>query len=200
MTRILVAGVGNIFLSDDGFGVEAATRLARESLPAGVEVADFGIRGMHLAYQLLEGYDALVLIDAMARDKTPGTVTVIEPELGSALDGSVLDAHGMAPDEVVALIGSLARQTGSAAPDRIFVVGCEPVTCEEGIGLSPAVDAAIGPALDVVRQLVNQVIEKGGGDGGQTDSRDRAARGGGGGGGVASGHRAVLEDPGNVRT
>lgn len=200
MTGVLVAGVGNIFLSDDAFGVEAVTRLARENLPPGVEAADFGIRGMHLAYQLLEGYEALVLIDAMARDKAPGTVTVIEPELDSTPDGSVLDAHGMAPDEVVALIGSLARQTGSAAPGRIYVVGCEPASCAEGIGLSPVVEAAIGPALEAVRQLINQVMAEGGGDGVSTHSGDRAARGGGSSGGVPSGHRALLEDPGHVST
>ena len=79
--RVLVAGIGNIFLGDDGFGVEVADRLAGRTLPDGVQVADFGIRGVHLAYELLDGYDALVLVDAVPMGEPPGTVAIIEPEL-----------------------------------------------------------------------------------------------------------------------
>ena len=78
---VLVAGIGNIFLADDGFGVEVAQRLRRPALPDGVRVEDFGIRGVHLAYELLDGYDALVLVDAVPMGEPPGTVAVIEPEL-----------------------------------------------------------------------------------------------------------------------
>ena len=84
---ILVAGIGNIFLTDDGFGVEVASRLARQSLPPGVRVADFGIRGVHLAYELLDGYDGLILIDAVPMGEPPGTLAVIEPDADDPGDG-----------------------------------------------------------------------------------------------------------------
>ena len=82
---MLVAGIGNIFLGDDGFGVEVAQRLADRPMPEGVQVADFGIRGVHLAYELLDGYDALVLVDAVPMGEPPGTVAVIEPELDAVV-------------------------------------------------------------------------------------------------------------------
>ena len=83
--RVLVAGIGNIFLSDDAFGVEVAHRLSGRALPDGVRVEDYGIRGMHLAYDLLEGYDALVLVDAVPMGEPPGTLAVIEPESARSL-------------------------------------------------------------------------------------------------------------------
>ena len=93
--RVLVAGIGNVFLGDDGFGVALAGRLARHALPPGVDVADFGIRGMDLAYALGDGYDAAVLLDAAPRGEPPGTLSVIEPEIE---EGEVpIDAHGMDP-------------------------------------------------------------------------------------------------------
>src|SRR6202035_5549577 len=106
---VLVAGIGNVFLSDDAFGVEVATRLAARPVPPGVRVADFGIRGVHLAYELLDGYDGLILIDAVPMGEPPGTVAVIEthPSGGLALDSdteTVVDAHNMGPEVVLATL------------------------------------------------------------------------------------------------
>ena len=117
--RVLVAGIGNVFLGDDGFGVALADRLARRELPAGVEVVDFGIRGMDLAYALLDGWDAVVLLDAAPRGRPPGTLYVIEPEVD---EGAVaVDTHGMDPVKVLAT----ARALGGTLP-RTLVLGCEP--------------------------------------------------------------------------
>ena len=124
-TRILVAGVGNIFLGDDGFGVAVANRLAERELPEGVDVRDFGIRGMDLAYALQDGYDAVVFVDAAPRGEAPGTLSVIEPVLD--LDEVVLDTHGMDPLRVIAL----ARALGGIPP-RVLVVACEPETVVHG--------------------------------------------------------------------
>ena len=154
--RILVAGIGNIFLSDDAFGVEVAHRLSGRALPDGVRVEDYGIRGMHLAYDLLEGYDALVLVDAVPMGEAPGTLAVIEPEPASMLpsnsEGGALptvDAHTMSPDIVLA---TLAHLGGSV--DRIVIVGCQPGDLDEGIGLSPAVEAAISAAVDLCLEVI----------------------------------------------
>ena len=145
--RVLVAGVGNIFLGDDGFGVEVARQLADEQLPAGVEVADFGIRGVHLAYQLLEGYDLAILVDASARGGEPGSLYVIEP---APDDGDVLlDGHGMQPAAVLGLLQALGGPVG-----RVLVVGCEPAEVGERIGLSEPVGRAVGEAARIVRGLV----------------------------------------------
>jgi hydrogenase maturation protease len=155
--RTLVAGVGNIFLGDDGFGVEAARILAGQELPAGVEVADIGIRGVHLAYRLLDGYDTLVLLDATARGGPPGTVYVIDasdPGGRRPAQGVALDGHGMSPDAVLALLDTLCAGTGVPPPRRTLVVGCEPATVEEGIGLSPQVAAAVPEAVRTVGELV----------------------------------------------
>lgn len=172
--RTLVAGVGNIFLGDDGFGVEVARRLVerRADLPAGVEVADFGIRGVHLAYQLMDGYDCLVLVDAMPRDERPGTVYVLEPDLtGAGVDPGdetagpvgVPDAHSMDPGTVLAL---LATVNGGTVPvERVVVVGCEPATVEDGIGLSPVVAEAVERGVAAVVGLLSRTpVEAGGGD------------------------------------
>lgn len=157
--RVLVAGIGNIFLGDDGFGVEVANRLLRETFSASVRVADFGIRGLHLAYELLDGYDAVILIDAAPRGGSPGSLYVIEhdPEAASSLDplgatATRVDAHGMDPVAVLAL---LQRLGGSI--NRVLVVGCEPLTIEEGIGLSEPVAAAVDEAARVVSELVAEV-------------------------------------------
>jgi hydrogenase maturation protease len=141
---VLVAGIGNIFLSDDGFGPEVARRLGGRDLPDNVKVVDYGIRGMHLAYDLLEGYDGLVIVDALRRDGTPGDLVVLQvgPEdLGTA----DFDAHGMEPVSVLASLGSM----GGELPPT-YVIGCEPADLEEGIGLTPKVEAAIDPAIDAV--------------------------------------------------
>jgi hydrogenase maturation protease len=154
--RTLIACLGNIFLGDDGFGVEVAKRLAGQELPAGVRVTDYGIRGMHLAYDLAEGFDTTILVDCVQRGDEPGTVYVIEPESGHRpADGnplaamSLFNAHGMQPDVVLDMAGTLGAEAG-----RVLVVGCEPASLEEGIGLSPPVAAAVGEAARVVTRLV----------------------------------------------
>ncbi len=172
--RTLVAGIGNVFLSDDAFGVEVAHRLAGRPGSDGIRVEDYGIRGIHLAYDLLEGYDTLVLIDAVPMGEPPGTLVVIEPDLRWALDSPVagpavagsavpgasdpatgdpdlpaVDAHTMSPDVVLA---TLARLGGSVG--RVVIVGCQPADLREGMGLSPAVAAVVDAAADLCLELV----------------------------------------------
>lgn len=154
---VLVAGIGNVFLSDDGFGVEVAHRMADGPVPDGVRVVDFGIRGVHLAYELLDGYDGLVLIDAVPMNEAPGTVAVIVPDVDGALasgedGGGVMDAHSMSPDVV---LGTLARLGGTV--ERTYVVGCQPATLEEGMGLSPPVAAAVDGAVALCRRLATEI-------------------------------------------
>jgi hydrogenase maturation protease len=147
--RVLVAGIGNIFLSDDGFGVEVANRLAGLPVPEGVKVADFGIRGVHLAYELLDGYDAVILVDALPTGDPPGTVCVFEPETDDDRPG-VLDAHGLDPAAVLSMLSKLGGQVG-----RTLVVGCQPATLDEGIGLSEPVAAAVDEAVHAVMMLLD---------------------------------------------
>lgn len=147
--RVLVAGIGNIFFGDDGFGSEVARRLSSRPLPGSVRVVDYGIRGMHLAYDLLDGFDALVLVDALPGAKEPGELTVLEvgpDDLGAG----VFDAHGMNPVAVLASLGVL----GGELP-RTLVVGCQPLDVDEGIGLSPAVARAVDAAVTVVIDLLD---------------------------------------------
>jgi len=149
---ILIAGIGNIFLGDDGFGVEVAQRLAQRKFAEGVRVRDFGIRGYDLAYALLEGYRLVILIDAAPRRSAPGTLYVIEPELGCQETRAMLDAHAMNPLAVIQLAQSMGQISS-----RILLVGCEPATLggEEGqIGLSDAVAAAAEEAVQLVSNLV----------------------------------------------
>jgi hydrogenase maturation protease len=156
---ILVAGIGNIFLTDDGFGVEVADRLARQMLPSGVRVADFGIRGVHLAYELLDGYRGVILIDAVPMGEPPGTLAVIQPDADDPGDqddgaGPVVDAHGMNPGTVLA---TLVRLGGNL--EHVYVVACQPASLEEGIGLTPPVAAAVDGALDLCRQLLTNEFQ-----------------------------------------
>ncbi len=155
--RVLVAGIGNIFLGDDGFGVEVAARLAIGPVPEGVRVEDFGIRGIHLAYELLDGYDALILVDAMPMGEPPGTLALIEPDVGELPEGvsaSIADAHDMNPGTVLATLASLGGRV-----DRILVLGCEPSDLGEGIGLSTPVAAAVDDAVRWCRALMVDVLE-----------------------------------------
>jgi hydrogenase maturation protease len=159
--RILVAGIGNVFLGDDGFGVELAGLLASHELPAGVRVVDYGIRGMDLAYALHDGWDTVVLLDATPRGQAPGTLYVIEAEPDE--DGGGFDAHGMDPVQVLAL----ARQLGPAGAvlPRILVVGCEPETRMSGddedvvAELSAPVRAALDEAVTLVGALLAELTE-----------------------------------------
>ncbi len=159
--RILIAGIGNIFLGDDGFGVEVVRRLADREWPEGVQVKDFGIRGMDLMYALGEGYDAAVFVDAVPRGEPPGTLSVIEPRLEEG--EATPDAHGMDPVKVL----SLARQLGSV-PERVLIVGCEPAVRMTGDeeelvgGLSEPVRAAVDDAVGLVESVVGELLEKGG--------------------------------------
>jgi hydrogenase maturation protease len=153
--RVLVAGIGNVFLGDDGFGVALADRLSRRALPAGVDVADFGIRGMDLAYALAD-YDVAVLLDATPRGEAPGTLYVIE--VAREVDGPGPDAHGMDPVKVLAL----ARALGGELP-RVLVVGCEPASGpnaeedEMAMELSEPVRAALGQAERLVDELLAEL-------------------------------------------
>lgn len=153
MKRILVAGIGNIFLGDDGFGVEVVQRLRREPLGPDVDVADFGIRGVHLAYELADDqYGTAILVDAVARGGEPGTLYTIEANADEALAMDAADAHNLTPEVVIAWI----RRLGASC--RIVVVGCEPASLEETMGLSPVVAASVDHAIDLVRNLVSQCI------------------------------------------
>jgi len=148
--RVFVVGVGNIFLGDDGFGVEVATRMRRRPIPDGVRVDDFGIRGVHLAYELLEGYDLVILVDTVDLKEPPGTIGVLEPELSG--DGNVLpDAHDLDPVAVMGLLTGLGGSVG-----RLLVVGCQPSTMQEQMGLSAPVEAAVDEAIKVVEELVHE--------------------------------------------
>lgn len=168
---VLVAGVGNIFLRDDGFGPEVARRLAADptGFQAGVRIIDYGIRGMHLAYDLLDGVDALILVDAVpaAAGSTgspespgdPGTVRVLQvstPDLESAAAASALDPHGMDPMTVL----NRLRALGGELP-LTYVVGCVPADTDEGIGLSDVVEQAISEAAASIRTLITGHIPAG---------------------------------------
>ena len=149
--KILVAGVGNIFLGDDGFGVEVVHRMSDVDLPAHVTVADYGIRGMHLAHDLAgAGYDLTILVDATQRGDPPGTVSVVDLDR-SVVDVSLLDAHGMQPDAVLGLVHVLGGDVG-----RVLLVGCEPGDLDHGMDLSPPVAAAVDTAVRVAVDLATK--------------------------------------------
>ncbi len=154
--RILVACVGNVFLGDDGFGVEVARELAAgpQTLPPEVEVADIGVAGVHLAYELLDGCALLVLVDAAPHGAAPGTVSVIEIGPGgtaAAVGRPLLDAHGLAPSDVFALLDAWG-----ARPERAVLVACEPRDVTPGMELSAEVRAAVPHATRTVRDLVRR--------------------------------------------
>ncbi len=158
-SRVLVAGVGNMFLRDDGFGPEVARRLASDGhMPPGAEVVDYGIRGMHLAYDLLAGVDVLVLVDAvpaLEAGGAAGSIRVLQVR-GEDLDGGAsLDPHGMDP---AAVLGRL-RTLGGEVP-LTYVVGCVPADVTEGIGLSAPVAAALPAAIAAVGSLLSQHTTK----------------------------------------
>lgn len=149
---ILVAGVGNIFFGDDGFGPEVARVLAREPL-ANAKVQDVGIRGLHLAYELLAGYDAAILIDAAPRGGAPGTLYVIEPD--GAVPASTPDAHSMDLGNVFGYLRVLGGE-----PPPLTIVGCEPLTTEAEIGLSEPVAQSVEAAAALVRRLVQERLAR----------------------------------------
>lgn len=159
--RILIAGIGNIFFGDDGFGVEVAQRLQTGRYPANVEIIDFGIRGVDLAYTLLEDYDELILVDAVSRGGAPGTLYLIEPDHLSVQQASTqesfLDAHSMDPLKVLAF----ARNLG-ARPIHTLLVGCEPAMLgnadeELVMGLSEVVQSMIPGAIEMIDLLIDKL-------------------------------------------
>jgi hydrogenase maturation protease len=160
---VLIAGVGNIFLGDDGFGVEVARRLAAAGLPDGVQVGDYGTSGMHLAYDLADhGYGTTILVDAAPRGEVPGTLTVLEvrpedrAELAAQGGPQLFNAHGMQPEVVLSVLDMLG-----AEPGRILVVACEPASAEPEMGLSAPVAAAVDEAVALVIRLAKEHAESG---------------------------------------
>jgi hydrogenase maturation protease len=158
--RILVAGIGNIFLGDDGFGVEVARRLATRELPTGVRVADFGIRGFDLVYALQDGYETTILVDAYPHGQAPGTVSLVEPDL-SQMDEpqqAVVETHGMNPMNVLRMAATM-----NSGLKKVLLVGCEPATFggEEGqMGLSEPVEAAVDEAVKLVTSAVERILQE----------------------------------------
>jgi hydrogenase maturation protease len=148
--RVLIAGIGNIFRTDDGFGSEVARRLAGLTWPDGVRVIDSGIRGMHLAYELLEHWDALVLVDAVPDRGAVGSVSVIEIGAADLRSGAQVDAHNMDPATVLATLGAL----GGRLPARTLLVSCQVAETGDGMGLTPVVEAAVDRAVRTVRDVV----------------------------------------------
>lgn len=161
-TRLLVAGIGNIFLGDDAFGVEVAQRLMRRPQPEGVRVADFGIRGIDLIYALSDGCESAILIDAVPRGQTPGTLYVIEPQVASPPDAApspvMLEGHSMDPVKVLAAVASMG-----AGPRTVLVVGCEPTPIGDEhdmrIGMSDPVRIAIEPAIALVEETIERLLK-----------------------------------------
>ena len=159
-SKILVAGVGNIFMGDDAFGSEVARRLMSQGLPTEVQVTDFGIRSYDLAYALTDGYDVTILVDVTTQKQSPGTVYLIEPDLSQLdqLDGMIADAHSLNPVNVLQMLRSLG-----SAPGKLYLIGCEPaiLDIEDGrIGLSEVVEAAIPQAIQLIKSLVNDLLSE----------------------------------------
>jgi hydrogenase maturation protease len=160
--RILIAGIGNIFLGDDAFGSEVARRLAQRKLPDDVRVIDFGIRGFDLLYALLDGYDVTIFVDTTARGGRPGTLYTIEPDLNdfNALSTEVMmvETHDMNPMKVLGMVKAMGGEF-----KRILLVGCEPESLgsEAGqLGLSGPVEAAVDEAVGIIESLVGRILEE----------------------------------------
>jgi hydrogenase maturation protease len=159
--RILVAGVGNIFLGDDAFGVEVVRRLTERTWPDEVRIVDFGVRGLDLTYALLDGYEAVILVDAAPRGGPPGTLYVLEPtpDEAAAADGTeaLIDLHGMDPAKVLRLVTALGGRV-----ERLYLVGCEPAPVadleEMQMEMSAAVRAAVEQAIPLVEELVGKLV------------------------------------------
>lgn len=160
--RILVAGIGNIFLGDDAFGVEVVQRMLRRGVPEHVRLVDFGIRGLDLAYALLDDYDAAILVDAAGQGEEPGTLYVLEPaapDADEAPQAALMGAHGMNPMRVLETVRAMGGR-----PRRVLVVGCEPATLgdevEGAMGLSAPVESAVGAAIVIVESLIARITEE----------------------------------------
>lgn len=154
--RILIAGVGNIFLGDDAFGVEVVQKLAQRTLPDHVEVVDFGIRSYDLAYALMEPWQLVVLVDAVPIGDAPGTVYTIEPEFppeGEPATSPGFDAHTMNPVSVLQMVTAMGGK-----PSRMLVVGCEPSSVDPDMagemGLSEPVQNAVETAVETIENII----------------------------------------------
>ena len=161
--RILIAGVGNVYFGDDGFGVVVADRLAHGSLGTEVRVQDFGIRSLDLSYALLDGFDAVILVDAFPSGQPPGALFVIEPSIGESLESTtpceLVDAHGIDLMKVLRLAASLG-----APSCRVFFVGCEPDlpgNWDAHIGISSSVSTAVDHAVAIIEELVIDLLRDG---------------------------------------
>lgn len=183
--RVLIAGIGNVFLGDDGFGVEVVRRIDPSTLPPSVDVADYGIRGIHLAYDLLDGrHDTLIMVDAAPIDGPPGTLAVLDagPSAGDSPDHAVpggtrpagatpmppaMDGHGLHPQAVLALLRGLGGRV-----DRVLVVGCRPSELGERMGLSGPVAAAVDDAVRLVTALARDESSGGNAAGVPTTKRE----------------------------
>ena len=158
--KILVAGIGNIFLGDDAFGSEVARRLMDERFPPEVRVIDFGIRTYDLAYAIMDGYDVTILVDITAQGQAPGTVYLIEPDLNQLdqLDANLADSHSMNPARVLQMV----RRFGNS-PGKLYLIGCEPaiLEVEDGqIGMSETVEKSVPLAIEWVKTLVNDLLKE----------------------------------------
>jgi hydrogenase maturation protease len=151
--QVLVAGIGNVFLRDDAFGVEVSRRLIQRALPPGVVVKDFGIRSYDLAYALMEDWNLVILVDALSRGGDPGTLYLFEPDMRTAEEMPSLDAHTMSPENVLQLVRALGGKIR-----RLFVVGCEPEILqadeEDQFGLSASVHAQLEEGVRMVEELI----------------------------------------------
>ena len=157
MKRILVAGIGNAWLSDDGFGGEVVKRLEEEALPEGTVVLDFGTGGLDLAYEVMRGYDALILVDVSRQGGEPGTLYVMEADEdsveGGIEDGDMINPHGMDPQTVLRFVKAVGGW-----PGKVVVVACEPAHVEEmGIGLSSSVAEVVDRAVEVVESTIEEI-------------------------------------------
>jgi hydrogenase maturation protease len=168
MTSILVAGVGNVFLGDDGFGVEVVRRLHErrtDAWPPDVRVIDYGIRGIDLYYALLDGVDLAILVDATHRDGPPGTLYVIEPSvtnMGESFQGDaspvMISPHDLDPAKVLQAVQAMGGEVG-----RIVLIGCEPESLgtedgQEGrMGLSAPIALAVDEAVHTIESMIESM-------------------------------------------
>jgi hydrogenase maturation protease len=154
--QILVAGVGNAWMRDDAFGGRVAERLSAENLPPGVSVFDFGTGGLDLAYEVMRGYDALILVDVSRQGGDPGTLYVMEPdpeEIEPIEDGNLVNPHGMDPQTVLRFV-----RTVGGWPGKVIVIACEPGAVEKmGLDLSPEVERAVADAVALVRETIEEL-------------------------------------------
>ncbi len=158
--QILVAGVGNTWMKDDAFGSEVVKGLLKTDLPEGATVLDFGTGGLDLAYELMRGYNAMILVDVSRQGGEPGTLYVMDPdpaEIKVIGDGEVVNPHGMDPHTVLRFV-----KTVGGWPGRVVVVACEPAVVEEhGLGMSPEVEAAVERGVKLVQETVEELRAEG---------------------------------------